>query len=128
MAKKKKNKKSIFSRIANFFRGISERREREYSKRLLTRIVNSSILMMWGTYVLAWYGKTEIAETLSKTIAASIIAVVVGYLAKSVIENISKHTDTFGKNDSRDVEEVIKKAQEQVESFDVPYVNTNRDC
>lgn len=128
MAKNKKKKVKLTSRIANFFKSISAKREKEYSKRLLTRIVNSSILMMWGTYVLAWYGKTEIAETLSKTIAASIIAVVVGYLAKSVIENISKHTDTFGKNDKVSVEEIIKQAQEQAESFDVPYVNTNRDC
>lgn len=128
MAKKRRNRKNLFSRIADFFRSISAKREKEYSKRLLTRIVNSSILMMWGTYVLAWYDKTDIAETLSKTIATSIIAVVVGYLAKSVIENISKHTDAFGKNDSLNVEEVIKKTQEQVEEFDTPYVNTNRDC
>lgn len=128
MAKKKKKKVKLTSRIAKLFKSIAAKREKEYSKRLLTRIVNSSILMMWGTYVLAWYGKTEIAETLSKTIAASIIAVVVGYLAKSVIENISKHTDTFGKNDKVSVEEIIKQAQEQAESFDVPYVNTNRDC
>ena len=127
MAKKNKQKKKLFSRIADFFRSVSAKREKEYSKRLLTRIVNSSILMMWGTYVLAWYDKTEIAETLSKTIATAIIAVVVGYLAKSVIENISKHTDTFGKNDSPSVEEIIKKAQEQAEEFDVPYVNMKRD-
>lgn len=111
MARKKKKK--ITSRIAKFFKNISAKREKEYSKRLLTRIVNSSILMMWGTYVLAWYGKTDVAETLSKTIAASIIAVVVGYLAKSVIENISKHTDTFGKNNTVSVEEIIQQAQEQ---------------
>lgn len=128
MAKKKKKKVKLTSRIAKFFKSIAAKREKEYSKRLLTRIVNSSILMMWGTYVLAWYGKTEIAETLSKTIAASIIAVVVGYLAKSVIENISKHTDTFGKNDKVSIEDVIKQAQEQAENFDIPYVNTNRDC
>lgn len=100
--------------IGKFFKKVFKRRDEEYSKRLLTRIVNNSILMMWGTYVLAWYGKTEIAETLSKTIAASIIAVVVGYLAKSVIENISKHTDTFGKN--------IDIIQPETN------VNINRDC
>ena len=120
MAKRKKKTK-LSSRIAKFFKKISKKREKEYSKRLLSRIVNSSILMMWGTYVLAWYGKIEIAETLSKTIAASIIAVVVGYLAKSVIENISKHTDTFGRN-TYTIDEPV-----------VPYVddtgiNMNRDC
>lgn len=77
--------------------------------------------MMWGTYVLAWYGKTEIAETLSKTIATSIIAVVVGYLAKSVIENISKHTDTFGKNTYTADNPIIS----HVDDTDT---NTNNDC
>lgn len=72
--------------------------DKEYSKRMLTKIVNNSMLMMWASYVLAWFGKVDIAETLSKTIAASIIAVVVGYLAKSVIENISKNTTAFGSN------------------------------
>lgn len=72
--------------------------DKEYSKRMLTKIVNNSMLMMWASYVLAWFGKVDIAETLSKTIAASIIAVVVGYLAKSVIENISKNTTVFGNN------------------------------
>lgn len=73
-------------------------KDMEYSKRMLTKIVNHSMLMMWASYVLAWFGKVDIAETLSKTIAASIIAVVVGYLAKSVIENISKNTSAFGSN------------------------------
>lgn len=80
--------------------GCTKKRQsdKEYSKRLLTKIVNHALLMMWGTYILAWFDKIAIAETLSKTIATSIIAVVVGYLAKSVIENISKHTAAFGKN------------------------------
>lgn len=120
MAKRKKKTK-LSTRIMKFFKKISTKREKEYSKKLLSRIVNSSILMMWGTYVLAWYGKEEIAETLSKTIAASIIAVVVGYLAKSVIENISKHTDTFGRNTHTIDEPVIP----YVDNTDV---NMNRDC
>lgn len=73
-------------------------KDKEYSKRMLTKIVNNSMLMMWASYVLAWFGKVDIAEALSKTIATSIIAVVVGYLAKSVIENISKNTTAFGQN------------------------------
>lgn len=70
----------------------------EYSKRILTRIINHCILMMWATYILAWFDKTEIAESLSTTIAASIIAVVVGYFIKSTFENISKYTTAFGEN------------------------------
>lgn len=94
------------------------RKDKEYSKRMLTKIINNSIIMMWATYILAWFGKTDIAETLSKTIATSIIAVVVGYLAKSVIENISKNTTAFGEN----VAPIIPS-----EDDDEP-VNKNRDC
>ena len=69
MASKKRNKKkSIFARIKAFFKKIDKKRDSEYSKRLLTKIVNHSLLMMWASYALAWHGKTEIAETLSKTI------------------------------------------------------------
>lgn len=115
------NKKKNFAyRVAGFFKSIFKKRDKEYSKRLLTKIVNNSILMMWGTYVLAWFGRTEIAEALSKTIATSIIAVVVGYLAKSVIENISKHTDTFGKNNNKTYENFTDTPEDEI--------NTNRDC
>ena len=73
-------------------------KDKEYSKRLLKIIIAHSIGMMWATYILAWFGKTEIAEALSKTIASEIIAVAVGYLIKSTIENISKYTTAFGEN------------------------------
>lgn len=94
-------------RIAKKIKKVSTKREKEYSKRLLNRIVNSSILMLWATYILAWFDKTEIAETLSKTIVTSVIAVVVGYLAKSVIENISKNTTAFGDNINQKTDSVI---------------------
>lgn len=96
-----------------FFKKI---KDKEYSKRLLTRITNHCILMMWATYILAWFGRTEIAESLSKTIATSIIAVVIGYLAKSVFENISKYTTAFGQNCP-----VLEESEEEI-------VNNNRDC
>lgn len=134
MKNQKSQKVSFFGRIKNFFKAVAERRENEYSKRLLNLIVINSILMMWGTYILAWFGRVEIAEALSKTIATSIIAVVIGYLAKSVIENISKHTDTFGKNiEAKSAEDVIREAQERAAEFDDSAIdsenyNYNRDC
>lgn len=90
--------------------------QKEYSKRMLTKIINNSILMMWASYVLAWFGKIEIAETLSKTIASSIIALAVGYFTKSTIENISKHTDAFGKNVTTNYSSVDRRN------------NNHRDC
>ena len=96
---------------------------------------------MWASYGLAWFGKTEIAETLSKTIATSIIAVVVGYLAKSVVENISKYTDAFGKNinnvntasnlnqlqDRNGGNITTTEALKDIEPFQ-DEINTYRDC
>lgn len=121
--KKSKSKVSgLICHIKKSIKRVSKKRDKEYSKRLLNRIINHSMLMMWASYVLAWFGKVEIAETLSKTIATSVIAVVVGYLAKSVVENISKHTDTFGKNiDMVDSENMIYQNQEDD-------INTYRDC
>lgn len=112
-------KKKIRNQIKNTIVTIINKRDSEYSKRMLTKIVNHSMLMMWASYVLAWFGKTEIAEALSKTIATSVIAVVVGYLAKSVLENISKHTDTFGRNvDQVYIDQIVEDKTE----------NANRDC
>ena len=88
----------MFRRIKEWFCNFRKKRDEEYSKRLLNRIVNNSLLMMWMSYVLAFLGMTSIAEELSATIASTIIAVVVGYLVKSTVENISKYTDAFGKN------------------------------
>jgi hypothetical protein len=89
----------MIHRIREWFCNFFKKRDGEYSKRLLNRIVNNSILMMWMSYVLAFLGMTAIAEELSSTIASTIIAVVVGYLVKSTVENISKYTDAFGKKD-----------------------------
>ena len=119
---------SLWTKIKSVIKAARKKRDKEYSKRMLTKIIDHSLWMMWGTYVLAWFGKIEIAESLSKTIATSIIAIVVGYLAKSVLENISKNTTAFGKNvapiapppcddedDDDDDDEYIKN-------------NLNRDC
>lgn len=94
-------------------------KDKEYSKRMLTKIINNSMFMMWGTYILAWFDHAEIAETLSKTIASSVIAVAIGYFAKSALENISKHTTAFGEN----VFPVSDTEEENEEE-----TNQNRDC
>ena len=85
-------------RIKEFLSRIRKRREKEYSKRMLTLIVVNSIGMMWASYLLAFIDKADIAEALSKTIASAIIAVVIVYFAKATLENISKNTTAFGEN------------------------------
>lgn len=114
-------KSKLWANIKRTFRKFTRKRDKEYSKRMLTKIIDNSLLMMWGTYVLAWFDKIDIAESLSKTIATSIIAVVVGYLAKSVIENISKNTTAFGQNVTP-----VTPACDPDE--DDTILNYNRDC
>ena len=47
--------------------------------------------MMWCSYILAWFGKDHIAESLSQTITTTIIGVTIPYLITKTIENISKY-------------------------------------
>lgn len=119
-------KSKLWANIKRVFRKVTRKRDKEYSKRMLTKIIDNSLLMMWGTYILAWFDKIDIAESLSKTIATSIIAVVVGYLAKSVIENISKNTTAFGQN----VTPVTPACDpdEDDDDEDDTILNYNRDC
>jgi len=77
--------------IANLIKKIKKHNEQEYHKRMLNFILVNSIAMMWCSYILAWFGKTEIAETLSKTIVTAVIGVVIPYFVTKTIENVSKY-------------------------------------
>lgn len=82
-----KSLKEALSKAYNRIFGL----ETEYSKRLISRILNNSIIWVYLSYVLAFLGKDEIAETLSNTVVTAIIGVVITYCAKSALENLSKH-------------------------------------
>lgn len=63
----------------------------EYHKRMLNFILYNSVGMMWCSYILAWFGKTEIAESLSKTVTTAIVGVTIPYLVTKTVENVSKY-------------------------------------
>lgn len=63
----------------------------EFSKKVMIAVLFNSLLMMWCSYVLAWFDKIAIAETLSSTIADVIVGTVIGYLCTKTVENISKY-------------------------------------
>ena len=48
------------------------------------------------SYILALLGRDDIAESLSKVIVTEIIAVILGYMCKALIENVFKHNDFRG--------------------------------
>ena len=51
----------------------------------------NGIAWVWCSYILAWLGKEQIAESLSQVALTEIIAVVLVYAVKSVFENLSKN-------------------------------------
>ena len=57
---------------------------------------------VWCSYLLAYLGRAEIAESLSQVALTEIVAVVLAYAVKSVVENLSKNNnwpDKGGKGD-----------------------------
>lgn len=58
---------------------------------------------VWCSYLLAYLGRAEIAESLSQVALTEIVAVVLAYAIKSAVENLSKHNnwpDKGGKDDT----------------------------
>ena len=82
---------TLFKRILKWLKNHKRKREKEYHKRMLNFILINAIGMMWCSYILAWFGKTSIAETLSKTVATAIVGVVIPYFITKTIENVSKY-------------------------------------
>ncbi|MCD7947975.1 MAG: hypothetical protein LUG13_06745 [Oscillospiraceae bacterium] len=70
---------------------------------IITCLING-ILWVWCSYLLAYLGRTEIAESLSKVAITEIIGVVLVYCLKSLVENISKH-NTWPDKGEKDTEE-----------------------
>lgn len=61
---------------------------------------------VWCSYILAWLGKEQIAESLSQVALTEIIGVVLVYAIKAVIENLSKNNSWPDKHISDPPDEV----------------------
>lgn len=48
---------------------------------------------VWCSYLLAYLGRSEIAQSLSQVALTEIVAVVLAYALKSLFENLSKHNN-----------------------------------
>ena len=82
------------------------------TQRLVWWFTIHSTVWVYMSYILAFRGAEDIAESLSKVIVSEIIAVLLGYMIKAVIENVFKHNEFVGvkkKNVGRDKENVIKR-------------------
>lgn len=60
-------------------------------------ITVNALLMMWCSYVLAWFDKVSIAESLSSTVTEVIVGTTLGYLITKTIENVSKYGSRLNK-------------------------------
>lgn len=60
----------------------------------------NGVLWVWCSYILAWFGRTEIAQDLSKVALTEIIGVVLIYSIKSLFENLAKNNDWLDKTDT----------------------------
>jgi hypothetical protein len=82
------------------------RKRFEFSKIIVSIMILNGIAWTWCSYYLAYIGKEEIAETLSKTVVTEILGVIAVYSLKSLFENLSKNNDwpdkTKFKNTDRD--------------------------
>jgi len=86
-------------------------RDISFSKIVMIVVLANGMLMMWCSYVLAWFDKITIAETLSSTVADVIVGSVLGYLGTKTVENISKYGSRLNGT---------TKEQEKVIELDAP--------
>ena len=63
------------------------------SKRITWFCLLNGVAWVWCSYLLAYLGRSAIAESLSKVAITEIIGVVLAYCLKSLFENLSKHNN-----------------------------------
>nr|DAT93419.1 MAG TPA: hypothetical protein [Caudoviricetes sp.] len=64
---------------------------RTTTKRVVWFCLGNGVAWVWCSYLLAYLGRSAIAESLSKVAITEIIGVVLCYALKSLFENISKN-------------------------------------
>lgn len=66
------------------------------SKKIIWLLTINGILWIWCTYLLAWFDKVQIAETLSSNICTVVLGQTLGYLITSCVTNIFRYNPKFG--------------------------------
>lgn len=61
------------------------------TKRVVWLCLFNGFAWVWCSYALAYLGRAEIAENLSKVAITEIIGVVLVYALKSLVENLSRY-------------------------------------
>lgn len=61
------------------------------TKRIVWLCLVNGIAWVWCSYLLAYLGRSEIAQSLSQVALKEILGVVLAYCAKSLFENLSQN-------------------------------------
>lgn len=69
------------------------------TKRAVWFCLLNGVAWVWCSYLLAYLGRTAIAESLSKVAITEIISVFLSYALKSLFENLSKNNNWPDKED-----------------------------
>lgn len=77
----------------------------ETSKKIVWACLINGFAWVWCSYILAYLGKEQIAESLSQVALTEIIAVVLVYCIKSLFENLSKNNAWPDKVKMEDLED-----------------------
>lgn len=67
--------------------------KKETMKKVVWVCLANGIAWVWCSYLLAYLGRAQIAESLSKLAITEIIGVVLIYALKSLFENLSKNNE-----------------------------------
>lgn len=73
-----------------------------FTKKAVTAILIISLIDLQLSYVLAFMGKDQIAESLSSNIATTIIGVMIGYFAKSLFETFFEEREKRLRREQKD--------------------------
>lgn len=83
----------------------------ETGKKVVWVCLINGIAWVWCSYLLAYLGREQIAESLSQVAITEIIGVVLVYCIKSLVENLSKNNswpDKFKMEESEDTYEGVE--------------------
>lgn len=69
------------------------KKRKETMKKVVWFCLANGIAWVWCSYLLAYLGRAQIAESLSKIAITEIVGVVLVYALKSLFENLSKNNE-----------------------------------
>lgn len=101
------------------------------SKQIIWMLVVNGILWVWASYILAAFGKEQIAESLSTTVCTTILGATITYLCTATVQNISQYNPLVGGTPTSVLKskaaEVVNSVIDPEEAMDVAvdYIDNN---